>query len=99
MRPLPTDRSRLSMAGPDHGLIRQGPELLADALQECRMIPSGHVCTPDPLPEKHIPADQEVLGLAIKSDAARRMSRQEQDLQLVLPPFHYSAYLKKDQGP
>jgi len=81
---LPTDRRRLPVARIDYGFIRKGPQPIPDAAQQGSVIAAGQVRPPDASPEQYIASDQKPSFPVIESDAPRRMSREEKDLQPVL---------------
>jgi hypothetical protein len=61
------------------------------------MIPTWQVRAADAPPEKDISPDQKSLCFTVKADATRRMSRQEEDLQFIIPQGDPVPFRQKDQ--
>ena len=84
-----------AMAGIYHRIIRQGVQLICDAIQQLLVMPAGQVRTADTVAEKHIAPDQEALSRTIKAKVGGRMSRGENELQLVLSKGYGTCRRKK----
>ena len=55
------------------------------------MVTARQVRAADAIPEKHISTDKKPLLPGIKTNAARRVSRQEEDFQFILSYHHRPA--------
>lgn len=57
------------------------------------MVPSRQVSPADALTEQDISPDEEPLGGTVEPHAAGRMTRQKEDLQLILSQQHFLTWL------
>ncbi len=73
------------MAGEQASLVRQGQDLLTDAVQESIVIATWQIGAPDATLKDHIPAKGNLLILAAEDNMPRGMPGRVSNFELVFP--------------